>query len=43
VAAILAAGALASLALAEWGGRVYPSAAFYLLPTRAWELLLGGL
>lgn len=30
-----------SLGLAEWGARAFPSAAFYLLPTRAWELLLG--
>ncbi len=32
-----------SLALAEWGGRVAPSATFYLLPTRAWELGIGAL
>ncbi|MEM6759498.1 MAG: acyltransferase family protein [Pseudomonadota bacterium] len=31
-----------SLGLADWGARAHPSAAFYLLPTRAWELLVGG-
>lgn len=30
-----------SLAVAEWGAVNYPIANFYLLPTRAWELLLG--
>ena len=34
---------IASLVAAEWIGRSYPSAAFFLLPTRAWELLLGAL
>lgn len=33
--------AASSLALAEWGALVDPDATFYLLPTRAWELLLG--
>jgi peptidoglycan/LPS O-acetylase OafA/YrhL len=37
----LAAAALASLALAQWQLHVRPEAVFYLLPTRAWELLLG--
>ncbi|MCC5879112.1 MAG: acyltransferase [Idiomarina sp.] len=32
-----------SLALAEWGWRNYPSANFYLLPTRAWELGVGAI
>lgn len=32
-----------SLALAEISWRIYPDAAFYLLPTRAWELLVGSL
>ena len=32
-----------SLALSEYTVRQSPSATFYLLPTRAWELLLGGL
>lgn len=30
-----------SLYLAEWGSRNMPSATFYLLPMRGWELLLG--
>lgn len=30
-----------SLALAQWGVTYKPSAAFYLLPTRGWELALG--
>ena len=38
----LAAG-IASLALSVWGTYSYPSATFYLLPTRAWELLIGGI
>lgn len=32
---------LCSLALAQWGALNKPVAAFYLLPTRGWELLLG--
>lgn len=32
---------LASLALAQWASLEKPVAAFYLLPTRGWELLLG--
>ena len=35
--------AAASLALSEWGWRKYPSATFYLAPTRAWELLAGSI
>ena len=34
---------LGSLVLSEWGAYRYPSATFYLLPTRIWELLLGGI
>ena len=30
-----------SLAVAHWGAYNNPSATFYLLPTRAWELLIG--
>lgn len=30
-----------SLLLAQWGAYNYPSATFYLLPTRAWELMAG--
>jgi peptidoglycan/LPS O-acetylase OafA/YrhL len=32
-----------SFAISCWGVVHYPSATFFLLPTRAWELLLGGL
>jgi len=32
-----------SLALAEWGATYHPAVNFYLLPTRAWELLAGSL
>lgn len=40
---VLAVLAVASLAAAEWLTRHNPSAAFFLLPTRAWELLVGSL
>lgn len=33
----------ASLGLAHWNAVDYPSATFYLLPTRLWELLIGSL
>jgi len=42
VAALLIAAAV-SFAASDWGVRTNPQAAFYLLPTRAWEILLGGL
>ena len=32
---------VASLALAQWGAYAKPAAAFFLLPTRGWELLIG--
>lgn len=32
---------IASLVLAQWATRTHPDADFYLLPTRAWELLAG--
>ena len=32
---------VASLALAQWAAYTKPTAAFYLLPTRGWELLIG--
>lgn len=38
---ILVVLALASFGLAISGARRYPAATFYLLPTRAWELLMG--
>lgn len=34
---------LASFTLSVWGVSNYPSATYFLLPSRAWELLLGGL
>lgn len=34
---------LLSLAAAQWGAYNKPSATFFLLPTRAWELLIGSL
>jgi len=40
---IFGAGALASLALSIYATQVGPTANFFLLPTRAWELLLGAL
>ena len=38
---ILALAFFISLWLAHWGAYNKPSAAFYLLPTRGWELLIG--
>ena len=40
---ILILGFFASLCLAEWGSRNYPSYNFYVLPTRGWELLAGSI
>jgi peptidoglycan/LPS O-acetylase OafA/YrhL len=40
---LLALVALGSLGLAQWASVHKPSAAFYLLPTRAWELAVGAL
>lgn len=34
---------LLSLGLTEWGWRHFPEANFYLIPTRAWELMIGSL
>jgi peptidoglycan/LPS O-acetylase OafA/YrhL len=34
--------AVFSFALSEWAVHAQPSAAFFLLPTRVWELMLGG-
>lgn len=42
-AAALAAAAVVSLAIAEWGSRVHPTGAFYLAPPRVWELMAGAL
>lgn len=41
--AILIAMAVLSFAFAEWGWRHNPETTFYLLHSRAWELLLGSL
>ncbi|HEY6052066.1 MAG TPA: acyltransferase family protein, partial [Thermoanaerobaculia bacterium] len=43
VLAGIACGIALSFALSVWGVARHPSAAFYLLPTRAWELLSGSL
>lgn len=40
---VLTLGALASFALGWWATGWKPEASFYLLPTRAWELLAGGI
>ncbi|MGQ4880244.1 acyltransferase family protein [Billgrantia sp. LNSP4103-1] len=40
---LLILGFFASLALSEYASRHHPSANFYLLPTRAWELLAGAI
>lgn len=39
--AVLALIAVISLAVAQWWATINPTANFYLLPTRAWELALG--
>ncbi|MBX4993347.1 peptidoglycan/LPS O-acetylase OafA/YrhL [Rhizobium binae] len=41
--AVLVTIALASLAYSEWASRVFPSANFYFLPSRAWEFLAGSI
>jgi len=43
VGLFLLAGTVGSLALSLLFSSTHPSAAFYLLPTRAWELFAGGL
>jgi peptidoglycan/LPS O-acetylase OafA/YrhL len=40
---ILILGFIISLGLAEWTSRNYPSASFYFLHTRMWELLAGSI
>jgi peptidoglycan/LPS O-acetylase OafA/YrhL len=40
---ILAAIALISLLVAQWGTYYMPEATFYLFPTRSWELLIGAM
>ena len=41
IAYLMSGIALASIALAYYTGTRHPSAGFYLLPTRAWELFIG--
>lgn len=43
IAVLLVVLLAASLVVAEWGLRRDPTAAYYLLPTRGWELLVGAL
>ena len=40
---ILILGLVISLGLADWGSRNHSSLNFYILPTRAWELLAGSI
>lgn len=40
---LLALAGLASLGVAQWGSARMPTAAFYLLPARGWELLIGAM
>ena len=40
---VLIIGFIVSLGLAEWTSRNYPSASFYFLHTRMWELLAGSI
>ena len=40
---VLLFGFISSLLIAEWSSRNYPSASFYLLHTRMWELIAGSL
>ncbi len=41
--AIISMIGVLSLALTEWGWRDFPVANFYLIPSRAWELMMGAL
>lgn len=38
---ILVIGLIISLQMSDWGNKKYPSASFYFLHTRIWELLAG--
>ena len=40
---ILILGFVLSLGLADWGSRNHPSASFYFLHTRMWELIVGSI
>jgi len=41
ILAIISVVFIISLSLAQWGAYRYPNFAFYLLPSRGWELLIG--
>lgn len=43
VLALLVAAAVISLSVAQWGSMNNPTAAFFLLPTRGWELAIGAM
>ena len=43
IVTILILVAALSLGLAEWGSTRFPTSTFFLLPSRAWELLVGAL
>ncbi len=43
VIGLIAAGAVVSFAIAVWGVEHSPRGAFFLLPTRGWEMMLGSL
>jgi peptidoglycan/LPS O-acetylase OafA/YrhL len=43
VVALLSIAAAVSLGAAQWGSTTNPSFAFFMLPTRGWEILLGAL
>ena len=40
---ILVIGLIISLQMTDWGSKNYPSASFYFLHTRMWELLAGSI
>ena len=40
---LLILGFIISIGLADWGSRNHPSFNFYMLPTKAWELLAGSI
>lgn len=43
VVALLGCLTISSLILAQWGAQTNPDAAFFLLPTRGWELAIGAI
>lgn len=40
---LLALASLASFGVAQWGSLRMPTTAFYLLPARGWEMLIGAM